>query len=154
MAKHDLPDDAGNPQIPELPESLRRKLEQAEQTPVYRVNRDGVGRLETPTNATQPDPDDLANVGGDLIPLLMGVQQLAEDLWKAVDAVPDLKQDGVIQPEKFDLSTRLAIIHAGTAVDYAVRRVEDIGRERRIMKLRSELAYEMKAAGLEGDPLN
>jgi hypothetical protein len=35
-----------------------------------------------------------------------------------------------------------------------VRRVEDIGRERRIMKLRSELAYEMKAAGLEGDPLN
>ena len=61
--------------------------------------------------------------------------------------------DGVILPEKFDLPTRLAIIHAGNAIDYAVRRVEDIGRERRIHKLRSDLASEMRAAGLEGDPL-
>jgi hypothetical protein len=154
MARHELPDDSGNPQIPELPESLRRKLEQAEQTPIYRVDKSGQGRLESPTAATSPDVDNLDNLGGDLMPLIMGVQQLCDDLIKAVDGIPDVKQDGVIQPEKLDLSTRLAIIHAGNAIDYAVRRVEDIGRERRILKLRSELAHEMRAGGLQGDPAN
>lgn len=139
MARHE---------VPELPESLRRKLEQGEANRVYRVDSSGQGRLETPTEVTTPGSD----VDGDLIPLLMGVQRMADDLCKAVDNVPDLKNDGVIAPDKFDLSTRLAIVHAGNAIDYAVRRVEDIGRERRIMKLRSELAHEMKAAGLEGDP--
>lgn len=146
----EVPDDAADPKPPQLPPSLLAKLKgQSAQpeTPIYRVGRDGTGRLETPTEATTPARD-----AGDLTVLVMAVQQMADDLCKAVDAVPDATKDGKLTAEAFDLSTRLAIVHAGNAIDYAVRRVQDIGRERRIMKLRRELAHEMKAAGLEGDP--
>jgi hypothetical protein len=138
-------------EVPPIPESLRRRLEQQAQpeTPVYRVGQDGTGRLEKPTNGVAMPHDP----GGDLMPLLMGIQQLAEDLWKSVDSIPDIVDgDGKMRAERLDLSTRLAIVHAGNAIDYASRRVEDIARSARIVKLRSDLAHEMRRAGLEGDP--
>lgn len=138
-------------EAPPIPESLLRKLEQQRQpeTPVYRVGADGTGRLEKPTDSVAMPHDP----GGDLMPLLMGIQQLSEDLLKSVDSIPDIMDGEKMRAEKLDLSTRLAIVHAGNAIDYATRRVEDIARSARIVKLRTDLAHEMRRAGLEGDPL-
>lgn len=151
MSKHEIPDDAGNPQIPplQIPPSLLAKLKQQsgqDDTPVYRVGRDGEGHLEKPGAPTEV-PE------GDLRPLLDGIEKMSTQLRQTVDSMPEARtEDFRIPAEILDTSTRLALVHAGNAIDYALRRVEDISRTARITRLRSELAHEMKAAGLEGDP--
>lgn len=96
--------------------------------------------------ATVADSDDLTDV-------IHALVRLAEQLLDSFLNIPGIMEDdGKIKPEKFDAATRLAFVSAGNALDYAKRLVDEKGSAARILKLRKELAEEMQAAGLTGDP--
>lgn len=89
----------------------------------------------------------------DLGEIIRGIQDLAQELADAFFAVPGITDNQMrVDPEKFDTATRYAFVACGNALDYAIRLVTEKGRALRILKLRRELADEMRAAGITGDP--
>jgi hypothetical protein len=89
----------------------------------------------------------------DLGEVVRGIVDLAAELSEAFYAVPDVtREDFTVDPEKFDTATRYALVACGNALDYAIRLFTEKGRGMRIIKLRKELAEEMRAAGMTGDP--
>lgn len=105
---------------------------------VFTVHKDGTGTVDAE--------------GEDLMEVIQAIVKMAINLETTVKSVPDVFVNNKIPPEKFDASTRLAFVAAGNALDYAIRLVEELGRTGRIRKLRRQLAEEMRAAGLTGDP--
>lgn len=95
---------------------------------------------------TETAPEDLGDV-------IRAIGDMAAELHEAFFAVPDVAEpSGRVDPEKFDGATRYAFVACGNALDYAIRLVSEQGRALRIKKLRRELADEMRAAGITGDP--
>lgn len=104
--------------------------------------------VENAAKATVAEREDL----GDIIRALV---DLANELHTEFFNVPGAADDGgFVDPKNFDAATRLAFVSCGNALDYAIRLVSEKGRAERILRLRRELAEEMRAAGLTGDPLD
>lgn len=95
---------------------------------------------------TVADKEDLGDV-------IRAIGDMAGELHEVFFAVPDVADDtGRVDPESFEAAIRHAFLSAGNALDYAIRLVAEKGRAARIKKLRRELAEEMRAAGMTGDP--
>lgn len=100
---------------------------------------------EAPADAA-PAPEDLGDV-------IRAIGDLSAELHGEFFNIPGLAEPGGrVDPEKFDGATRYAFVACGNALDYAIRLVKERGSSERIMKLRRELAEEMRAAGITGDP--
>jgi hypothetical protein len=103
---------------------------------------------EVKQSASQASAPDL----GDII---RGIGELASELHALFFSVPDVADStGRVDPEKFDAATQQAFITCGNTLDYAVRLVSEKRGKLRVMQLRKELAEEMRALGLTGDPLD
>ena len=101
------------------------------------------------------EPDQAATVADkeDLGDMIRAIDELANTLHDEFFNIPGLTDDNAaVDPESFNAATRLAFVSAGNALDYAIRLVKEKGSAARIKKLRVELAREMQAAGLVGDP--
>jgi hypothetical protein len=104
------------------------------------------GGKEPDQAATVADKEDLGDV-------IRAITDMSNELWEEFFNIPGLAEDsGRVDPEKFDGATRYAFVSAGNALDYAIRLVKEKGSAARIRKLRKELADEMRAAGMTGDP--
>jgi hypothetical protein len=115
--------------------------------PLHKQPTPPAGEVKQPASrASAPDLGDI----------IRGIHDLAAELSGEFFAVPDISDEetGRVDPEKFDASTQQAFIACGNALDYAIRLVRERGSSARIMKLRKQLAEEMRAAGLTGDPLD
>lgn len=89
----------------------------------------------------------------DLGDVIRAIVDLANELHDEFFNVPEVADDTArVDPKKFDAATRLAFVSCGNALDYGIRLVREKGRAERIRRLRRELAEEMRAAGLTGDP--
>jgi hypothetical protein len=103
-----------------------------------------VKQSASPASAPLPDLGDL----------IRGIGELASELHQVFFAIPDVADEsGRVDPEKFDASMQQAFISCGNALDYAVRLVAEKRGHKRILQLRKELAEEMRALGMTGDPL-
>lgn len=101
-------------------------------------------------------PDQMSTVDdGDLGDVMRAILKLANDLHDEFFAVPSLVDDqGKVDAKKLDAATRLAFVSCGNALDYAKRLISERGHHERIRKLRTELAEEMRAVGMTGDPMD
>jgi hypothetical protein len=101
---------------------------------------------ENPNKAAPAPKEDLGDV-------IRAIGDMANELHEEFFNIPNLADGtGVVEPEKFDAATRYAFVSCGNALDYAIRLVKEKGSAARIRKLRKELADEMRAAGMSGDP--
>lgn len=135
MARHEQPQRPAPVYYPPGHPKYRAHPEQP--TPPAEVNQEASARL--------PDLGDL----------IRGIGELASELHQVFFSVPDVADEsGRVDPEKFDAATQQAFITAGNTLDYAVRLVSEKRGHKRILQLRKELAEEMRALGLTGDPLD
>ena len=80
------------------------------------------------------------------------IVEMANQLRNKVSEIPGIYAPGTfnIPPEKFDASTRLALIQCGNSLDYAISKIDRKAKYARIDLLRWCLA-EAKYHALEGD---
>lgn len=105
------------------------------------------GEVKQPASqASAPEPD-----AGDII---RGIGELAGELHEVFFSVPGITDStGRVDPDKLDANMMQAFVTAGNTLDYAVRLVSEKRGYARVRLLRKELAEEMRALGLTGDPL-
>jgi hypothetical protein len=100
------------------------------------------------------NPEPPTGSASDLGDVIRGIGELASELHEVFFSVPDIADSaGRVDPERFDAATQQAFIACGNALDYAVRLVSEKRSKLRMIQLRKELAEEMRALGMTGEPL-
>lgn len=141
MSRHENPQRQAQVYYPE-----GHPRHQAPPTPPPGVKPPTPAQVENAAKQASAPKEDLGDV-------IRGIGDLSGELHTQFFAIPNIADgQGRIDPEKFDTATRYALVSAGNALDYAIRLISERGSFERITELRHQLAQEMRAAGMTGDP--